>query len=74
MYSFSGLSYLIRHAPIDIVCENRAIVWMNYRWYLRKDNVFLDESFPENDFDKALKWLVDPFWERNNGHPYKIAP
>jgi hypothetical protein len=70
MHEFDELSYVIRNAPVDLTCQNRKIVWMNHRWYLKDFNEILEESVPEEDFHKAIKWLIDPFWIRENKHEY----
>lgn len=67
---FSELSYLVRHAPVDIVLGGKRMVWMNNRWYL-SIGFNIEQSVPEEKIDEAFKWLVNDWWKETQGHPYK---
>jgi hypothetical protein len=67
---FSELSYLLANAPVDLVCQNRRVIYMNNRWYLEENGKLLDYSIMEDDFHNALTWLVDDFWVQETGRHY----
>ena len=64
----SELSYLLYNAPIDISVQNRRIFAMNGFWYTSIDKELTPNTF--EDFHDAVCWLLNPFWEEANGHPY----
>ena len=68
MTDFDEFKYLMRNSPIRISIDNRDVVFMNERWYMLTDNKMQDESV--KTFHEAMKWLVNPFWEKENKHPY----
>jgi len=70
-HEFAELSYLVRHAPVDIVLRNKRLVWMNDRWYFSENDKLTGESVHESQIDKAFKWLVNDWWIEAKGHQYQ---
>jgi hypothetical protein len=64
----SELKYLLHNAPINISHRNKEIIPMNGYWYTSIDGKMTDNTFEE--FHDAVCWLLNPFWEEVNGHPY----
>lgn len=68
---FEELSYLVRHAPIDIVLGDKKMVWMNDRWYLYNGEHF-NGSVAEDYISIAFEWLVNDWWIETQGHDYIV--
>jgi hypothetical protein len=64
----SELTYLLYNAPVDIAHRDKRIVPMNGLWYPFVENRSEGDGF--ENFHDAIVWLLNPFWEQANGHPY----
>lgn len=64
----SELIYLLYNAPIDISHKNKRIFAMNGFWYTSVNEELTSNTF--ENFHDAVCWLLNPFWEEANGHPY----
>jgi hypothetical protein len=69
--NFSEFMYVMSHAPVDLVCLDRKLIFMNGFWYSVEKGNLSDRVFTKENFHEAIKWLVDPFWIKENKHPYK---
>ena len=64
----SELIYLLHNAPIDISYKDKRIIPMNGLWYPSNNGEMNLDAF--ENFHDAVCWLLNPFWEQANGHPY----
>lgn len=65
----SELIYLLYNAPVSISQGNKKIIPMNGYWYTAIDEKMTENTFEE--FHDAICWLLNPYWEQANGHPYR---
>ena len=65
----SELKYLLHNAPISISLQDKKIIPMNGYWYTSLKGHLTTNTF--EDFHDAVCWLLSPFWETANGHPYE---